>query len=98
MKIYNSIKIMRLFQTIKDNLTEEQQSIVKEIVSNYNILYILAKEKIEYIKRKEETYLKESEENEKLRENNAKLKRLNNSLEIINKEQEEQLKMYRKKK
>ena len=96
--IYNSAKIKQLFNSIEDNLAEEQQSIVKEIVYNYNKLYILAKEKTAELEKKRELYLKESEENEKLRQKNAELKRLNNSLEIINKEQEELLKMYRKKK
>ena len=96
--IYNSAKIKELFNSIEDNLTEEQQSMVKAIVSNYNKLYIFAREKATELEEKRELYLKESEENEKLRQKNAELKRLNNSLEIINKEQEELLKMYRKKK
>lgn len=96
--IYNSAKIKQLLNSIEDNLTEEQQSIVKTIVSNYNKLYIFAREKAVELERNRKIYLKESEENEKLRQKNAELKRLNNSLEIINKEQEELLKMYRKKK
>ena len=96
--IYNSAKIKKLLNSIEDDLAEEQQSIVKEIVSNFNKLYIYAREKAKELEKKRELYLKESEENEKLRQKNAELKRLNNSLEIINKEQEELLKMYRKKK
>ena len=96
--IYNSAKIKQLLNSIEDNLTEEQQSIVKTIVSNYNKLYIFAREKAAELEEKRKIYLKENEENEKLREKNAELKRLNNSLEIINKEQEKLLKMYRKKK
>ena len=96
--IYNSAKIKKLLNSIEDNLTEEQQSIVKEIVSNYNRLYIFASEKAAELNKKRKLYLKESEENEKLREKNTELKRINNSLESINKEQEELLKMYRKKK
>ena len=96
--IYNSAKIKELLNSIEDNLAEEQQSIVKEIVSNYNRLYIYASKKAAELEKKRKIYLKESEENEKLRQKNAELKRLNNSLKIINKEQEELLKMYRKKK
>lgn len=96
--IYNSAKIKKLLNSIEDNLTEEQQSIVKEIVFNYNKLYIFASEKATELNEKRKLYLKESEENEKLREKNTELKRLNNSLESINKEQEDLLKMYRKNK
>ena len=85
--IYNSAKIKQLLNSIEDNLAEEQQSIVKEIVSNYNKLYILAKEKIEYIKRKEETYLKESEENYNLKQQNKDLKIKNEMLKKQNSEQ-----------
>ena len=82
--IYNSAKIKQLFDSIEDNLTEEQQSILKTIVSNYNKLYIFAKEKSAELEEKRKIYLKESEENEKLRQKNAELKRLNNSLQITN--------------
>ena len=51
--IYNSAKIKKLLNSIEDNLTEEQQSIVKEIVFNYNKLNTIS-----LIKWKKETLFK----------------------------------------
>jgi len=94
--IYNSSKIQKLLNTVEENLTEDQQEIVKEIVSNYNKLFMIAKEKSDELKRKQEQYSKESTENEKLRDKNKELERDRNMLKMQNKEQRELLKMYRK--
>lgn len=92
--IYNPLKIKKLLDSVEDNLTEEQQQIVKEIVSNYNKLFITVKDKVEYIDNKRETYLKESTENDKLRQENKELKRSNNRLKKQNQEQRILLKEY----
>jgi len=94
--IYNSSKIQKLLNTVEENLTEDQQEIVKEIVSNYNKLFMIAKEKSDELKRKQEQYSKESTENEKLRDKNKELERDRNMLKMQNREQRELLKMYRK--
>lgn len=94
--IYNSSKIQKLLNTVEENLTEDQQEIVKEIVSNYNKLFMIAKEKSDELKRKQEQYSKESAENEKLRDKNKELERDSNMLKMQNREQRELLKMYRK--
>lgn len=94
--IYNSSKIQKLLNTVEENLTEDQQEIVKEIVSNYNKLFMIAKEKSDELKRKQEQYSKESAENEKLRDKNKELERDRNMLKMQNREQRELLKMYRK--
>ena len=67
MKIYNPVKIKKLYSSIEENLTDEQQEIMKEILGNYNMLYVLARDKTEYVQRKEIDYVNESEENNKLR-------------------------------
>ena len=95
--IYSPLKIKKLLNTIEDNLTEEQQSAVKEIVSNYNKLFIVAKENTDELKRKREQYVRESNENEKLRQKNKELERDKNMLKMQNREQRELIKMYRKK-
>lgn len=92
--IYNRAKINKLLETIEDNLSEEQQLIVKEIVSNYNKLFIVVKDKVDYVKRKQEIYLKESTENDKLRHENKELKRSNDRLKRQNEEQRILLKEY----
>ena len=94
--IYNSSKIQKLLNTVEENLTEDQQEIVKEIVSNYNKLFMIAKEKSDELTRKQEQYSKESTENEKLRDKNKELERDRNMLKMQNREQRELLKMYRK--
>lgn len=94
--IYNSSKIQKLLNTVEENLTEDQQEIVKEIVYNYNKLFMIAKEKSDELKRKQEQYSKESTENEKLRDKNKELERDRNMLKMQNREQRELLKMYRK--
>ncbi len=94
--IYNSSKIQKLLNTVEENLTEDQQEIVKEIVSNYNKLFMIAKEKSDELKRKQEQYSKESTENEILRDKNKELERDRNMLKMQNREQRELLKMYRK--
>ena len=94
--IYNSSKIQKLLNTVEENLTEDQQEIVKEIVSNYNKLFMIAKEKSDELKRKQEQYSKESTENEKLRDKNKELERDRNMLKMQNREQRELLKMYKK--
>lgn len=93
--IYNSSKIQKLLNTVEENLTEDQQEIVKEIVSNYNKLFMIAKEKSDELKRKQEQYSKESTENEKLRDKNKELERDRNMLKMQNREQRELLKMYK---
>lgn len=95
--IYNPLKIKKLLDSVEDNLTEEQQQIVKEIVYNYNKLFITVKEKVEYIDSKRETYLKESTENNKLKQENEELKRSNEILKTQNNEQRILLREYRKK-
>lgn len=85
--IYNPLKIKKLLDSVEDNLTEEQQQTIKEIVSNYNKLFITVKDKVEYINSKRETYLKESAENDKLRQENKELKRSNERLKKQNNEQ-----------
>ena len=84
--IYNSSKIQKLLNTVEENLTEDQQEIVKEIVSNYNKLFMIAKEKSDELKRKQEQYSKESAENEKLRDKNKELERDRNMLKMQNRE------------
>lgn len=94
--IYSPSKIKELFEMIEEHLTEKEQNIIRAIISNYNKLFILAKEKIEYIKRKEVQYAEESKENDKLKQRNKELERDKNMLKKQNKEQRELLKMYRK--
>ena len=77
-------------------MTEKEQKIVKEILSNYNKLFIVAKEKTDELNRKREQFSKESNENEKLKQKNKELERDKNMLKMQNKEQRELLKMYRK--
>ena len=77
-------------------MTEKEQKIVKEILSNYNKLFIVAKEKTDELNRKREQFSKESNENEKLKQRNKELERDKNMLKKQNKEQRELLKMYRK--
>ena len=57
---------------------------------------MIAKEKSDELKRKQEQYSKESTENEKLRDKNKELERDRNMLKMQNREQRELLKMYRK--
>jgi cell division protein FtsB len=57
---------------------------------------MIAKEKSDELKRKQEQYSKESAENEKLRDKNKELERDRNMLKMQNREQRELLKMYRK--
>ena len=73
--IYNSSKIKELLNSIEDNLTEEQQSIVKKIVFNYNKLWIYASKKKIELDEKRKIYFKESEENYNLREKKIKLEK-----------------------
>lgn len=94
--IYSPSKIKELFEMIEEHLTEKEQNIIRAMISNYNKLFILAKEKIEYIKRKEVQYAEESKENDKLKQRNKELERDKNMLKKQNKEQRELLKMYRK--
>ena len=78
MKIYKQIKIRKLYESVEDHLTDEEKEIIKEILENYHKLIIYAKEKKEYIERKTDEYIKESDENEKLK---LKVKDLNEKLE-----------------
>ena len=78
-------------------MTEKEQKIVKEILSNYNKLYIVAKEKIDELDRRQEQFVRESLENEKLRVKNEELKKSEKILKCQNREQRELIKMYRKK-
>lgn len=92
--IYSPAKIKKLLEIVEDNLTEEEQNIIREIISNYNRLFMLAKEKTEYVKRKERQYAEETKENEKLKQRNEELE-----IKIIrvvnqNKEQRERIKEY----
>lgn len=95
--IYSPVKIKELLEMIENHLTEKEQSIIRTIISNYNKLFILAKEKIEYIKRKEIQYAEEGKENDKFRKRIEELERENTRLKSQNKEQKALLKMYRKK-
>lgn len=72
--IYNPVKIKKLYESIENHLKEEEKKIIKEILSNYNKLFSFAKWKYDDIGRKEETYMKESKENELLRQKNEQLK------------------------
>ena len=90
--IYNSAKIRQLLNSIEDNLAEEQQNIVKEILSNYNRLYILAVEKTKELEGKRKLYLTESEEKGKLIEKIQKLEKENKRLKKQNEIQKEILK------
>lgn len=90
--IYNSSKIKELLNSIEDNLTEEQQSIVKKIVFNYNKLWIYASKKKIELDEKRKIYFKESEENYNLREENIKLEKEIEMLKEQNREQRRLLK------
>lgn len=101
--IYNPTKIRELMDSVKKHLTIEEQLTVRELLENYNKLYALAREKIIYVKRKQEQFAKESSENDKLREENTKLIETNKKLKNINKEQSvymtklnQELKRYKK--
>lgn len=94
--IYSPAKIKQLLQSVEDKLSEEDQSIVKEIVSNYNKLFVLVKDKAEYIKRKETNYVKESNENDKLRVKNKELIERYEIIKNQNKEYYELIKKYEK--
>jgi len=78
-------------------MTEEEQKAVKEILSNYNKLFIVAKEKTNELNRRQEQFARESNENEKLRQKNKELEKDKKMLKCQNREQRELLKMYRKK-
>jgi len=78
-------------------MTEEEQKAVKEILSNYNKLFIVAKEKTNELNRRQEQFARESNENEKLRQKNKELEQDKKMLKCQNREQRELLKMYRKK-
>ena len=95
--IYSPKKIQALITSVEEHMTEEEQKVVKEILSNYNKLYVLAKEKKNELDRRQEQFAKESLENEKLRQKNEELKRSEKILKCQNREQRELLKMYRKK-
>ena len=84
--IYNPTKIKELMEAVKKHLTIEEQLTVRELVENYNKMYALAREKIIYVKRKQEQYVKESNENDKLREENKELRRRNELYKTENKE------------
>lgn len=95
--IYSPKKIQTLITSIEEHMTEKEQKIVKEILSNYNKLYIVAKEKIDELDRRQEQFVRESLENEKLRVKNEELKKSEKILKCQNREQRELIKMYRKK-
>lgn len=94
--IYSPAKIKKLLEMVEDNLAEEEQEIIREIVSNYNRLFMLAKEKTEYVKRKEMQYAEETKENEKLKQRNEELEIKIIRLTNQNKEQRETIKIYKK--
>ena len=92
--IYSPAKIKKLLEMVEDNLTEEEQNIIREIISNYNRLFMLAKEKTEYVKRKEIQYADESKENEKLKKRIEELEIKVIRLASRNEEQKQKLKKY----
>lgn len=94
MKIYSPVHIKNLLKSIEENLSEEQQEIVKEMVSNYNKLFILAKE----LKQRESTFIKESNENDELKLENKQLKESCKLLKNQNRVQREMLKEYQNEK
>ena len=95
--IYSPKKIQTLITSVEEHMTEKEQKAVKEILSNYNKLFIVAKEKADELNRKREQFARESNENEKLRQRNKELERDKDMLKRQNREQRELLKMYRKK-
>lgn len=95
--IYSPKKIQTLITSVEEHMTEKEQKVVKEILSNYNKLFIVAKEKTDELNRRQEQFARESLENEKLRVKNEELKRSEKILKCQNREQRELLKMYRKK-
>ena len=94
--IYSPKKIQALITSVEEYMTEKEQKVVKEILSNYNKLFIVAKEKTDELNRKREQFARESNDNEKLRQRNKELERDKNMLKMQNREQRELLKMYRK--
>lgn len=69
-----SIKEMKeLYDIIEARLNEEERLVMKQMLENYNKLFIYAKEKKEYIERKQKQYVKESDENDKLKLKNMEL-------------------------
>jgi len=94
--IYSPAKIRELLQSIETNLNCEQKTIIKEMLFNYNKMYILLKEKIGYIERRRPEYIKESKENIKLKRINAKLTKENKILEAKNNEQKKLLEEHQK--
>ncbi len=95
--IYSPKKIQELISSVEEHLTEKEQKAVKEILSNYNKLYVLAKEKKNELDRRQEQFARESNQNEKLRQRNKELEQDKNMLKRQNREQRELLKIYRKK-
>ena len=95
--IYSPKKIQTLITSVEEHMTEKEQKAVKEILSNYNKLFIVAKEKADELNRKREQFARESNDNEKLRQRNKELERDKDMLKRQNREQRELLKMYRKK-
>ena len=85
--IYNPNKIRELTESVKEHLTAEEQLIIRELLENYNKMYVVVREKIIYVKRKQEQFTKETAENDRLREENKKLIEANHKLKNINKEQ-----------
>lgn len=85
--IYNPDKIRELTESVKEHLTVEEQLIIRELLENYNKMYVVAREKIIYVKRKQEQFTKETAENDRLREENKKLMEANHKLKNMNKEQ-----------
>ena len=94
--IYSPAKIRELLQSIEKNLNEEQKATIKEMLFNYNKMYVLTKEKIDYVERMRPEYVRESKENIKLNKINAKLTKENKLLESKNKEQKQLLEEYQK--
>ena len=72
--LYNTKEMQSLFDSVSEKLEEEDFKVVSDILHNYNKLYIIAREKIEYIKRKEKQYVDESNECIRLEVENRQLK------------------------
>lgn len=93
--IYSPKKIQELISSVEEHLTEEEQSIVKMIIHNYNKIFILLKEKLEDEERKRKKYADESKENDKMRQKIKDLEREKTVLQHRLGEKEELLKRYK---
>jgi len=88
--IYSVNKMKQITESISTHLTIQEKEIMQDFLEKYNRLFLYAKDKEEYIERKQAEYVKESEQNNKLiiqnRELTEKIERLKHINEKLREE------------